>query len=107
MYRDFASHRWTEDEILSLAAGVESNTNHPLGKAIVEASRSANCHNMKVISLQTHFIYIVWSQLMYSLTAHTREDVTLSSIRGLSWLDRKPNHLTHHIQVEAYSLRLI
>lgn len=39
---------WTEVEILSLAAGVESNTNHPLGKAIIEASRAASCHIVKV-----------------------------------------------------------
>jgi cation transport ATPase len=39
---------WTEVDILSFAAGVESNTNHPLGKAIMEAARAANCLNMKV-----------------------------------------------------------
>ncbi|KAK3123724.1 hypothetical protein QOZ80_8AG0635110 [Eleusine coracana subsp. coracana] len=38
---------WTEVDVLSFAAGVESNTNHPLGKAIIEAARSANCLNMK------------------------------------------------------------
>ncbi|KAJ0975053.1 hypothetical protein J5N97_017018 [Dioscorea zingiberensis] len=30
--------KWTEKEILTLAAGVESNTNHPVGKAIAEAA---------------------------------------------------------------------
>ncbi|GJN15895.1 hypothetical protein PR202_gb02840 [Eleusine coracana subsp. coracana] len=36
-----------EVDVLSFAAGVESNTNHPLGKAIIEAARSANCLSMK------------------------------------------------------------
>ncbi|KAJ6814748.1 copper-transporting ATPase PAA1, chloroplastic isoform X1 [Iris pallida] len=38
------ANKWTEDEILRLSAGVESNTNHPLGKAIMEAARAASCH---------------------------------------------------------------
>ncbi|XP_020090351.1 copper-transporting ATPase PAA1, chloroplastic isoform X3 [Ananas comosus] len=42
------NHRLTEVDILALAAGVESYTNHPLGKAIVEAARVANSANMKV-----------------------------------------------------------
>ncbi|KAH7652769.1 Cu(2+)-exporting ATPase protein [Dioscorea alata] len=41
------SKKWTENEILNLAAGVESNTNHPVGKAITEAARAAGCHNVK------------------------------------------------------------
>ncbi|XP_078162583.1 P-type ATP-ase 1 isoform X2 [Carex rostrata] len=45
--RDGSSHTWTEAEILSLAAGVESNTNHPLGKAILEAARASNYLNLK------------------------------------------------------------
>ncbi|KAJ4745808.1 Copper-transporting P-type ATPase [Rhynchospora pubera] len=44
---DGPSHTWTEAEILSLAAGVDSNTNHPLGKAILEAARASNCLNVK------------------------------------------------------------
>ncbi|KAJ4758830.1 Copper-transporting P-type ATPase [Rhynchospora pubera] len=47
IFRDGPSHTWTEAEILSLAAGVESNTNHPLGKAILEAARASNCLNVK------------------------------------------------------------
>ncbi|ONK60702.1 uncharacterized protein A4U43_C08F21670 [Asparagus officinalis] len=47
--KNSANHKWTEDEILSLAAGVESNTNHPLGKAILEASQIASCQSVKVI----------------------------------------------------------
>ncbi|WOL08706.1 copper-transporting ATPase PAA1, chloroplastic [Canna indica] len=39
--------KWTEADILRLAAGVESNTNHPVGKAIVEAARSVGCQNVK------------------------------------------------------------
>ncbi|EMS52334.1 Putative copper-transporting ATPase PAA1 [Triticum urartu] len=45
--RDYWNNEWTEGDILSLAAGVESNTNHPLGKAIMEAAQAANCINMK------------------------------------------------------------
>lgn len=39
---------WSEVDVLTLAAGVESNTNHPIGKAIVEAAKSRNCRNIKV-----------------------------------------------------------
>ncbi|XP_004973752.1 copper-transporting ATPase PAA1, chloroplastic isoform X2 [Setaria italica] len=45
--KDFGDNQWTEAEILSFAAGVESNTNHPLGKAIMEAAGAANCISMK------------------------------------------------------------
>uniref|UniRef100_A0A453RI07 HMA domain-containing protein n=1 Tax=Aegilops tauschii subsp. strangulata TaxID=200361 RepID=A0A453RI07_AEGTS len=45
--KDSWNNEWTEGDILSLAAGVESNTNHPLGKAIMEAAQAANCINMK------------------------------------------------------------
>ncbi|KAF2920194.1 copper-transporting ATPase PAA1, chloroplastic [Oryza sativa Japonica Group] len=40
--KDSCNNEWT-GEILSLAAGVESNTTHPLGKAIMEAAQAANC----------------------------------------------------------------
>ncbi|KAJ7968194.1 Copper-transporting ATPase [Quillaja saponaria] len=43
-----AYHAWSEVEVLRLAAGVESNTLHPVGKAIVEAARAVNCHDAKV-----------------------------------------------------------
>jgi Cu2+-exporting ATPase len=33
---------------LKLAAGVESNTIHPVGKAIVEAAQAASCTSVKV-----------------------------------------------------------
>ncbi|KAK1288371.1 hypothetical protein QJS10_CPB19g01413 [Acorus calamus] len=39
--------KWTEYEVLRLAAGVESNTIHPVGKAIVEAASAAGCQNVK------------------------------------------------------------
>uniref|UniRef100_A0A0D3H1J5 P-type ATPase A domain-containing protein n=1 Tax=Oryza barthii TaxID=65489 RepID=A0A0D3H1J5_9ORYZ len=42
-WQDSCNNEWTEGEILSLAAGVESNTTHPLGKAIMEAAQAANC----------------------------------------------------------------
>ncbi|EPS61648.1 hypothetical protein M569_13146, partial [Genlisea aurea] len=43
-----ADRGWSETEVLRLAAGVESNTIHPIGKAIVEAARASNCLNAKV-----------------------------------------------------------
>jgi Cu2+-exporting ATPase len=39
---------WSEVEVLMLAAAVESNTTHPVGKAIVKAARARNCQTMKV-----------------------------------------------------------
>ena len=39
---------WSEVEVLKLAAGVESNTIHPVGKAIVEAAQAASCTSVKV-----------------------------------------------------------
>lgn len=45
--KDCWNNEWTEGGILSFAAGVESNTNHPLGKAIMEAAQAANCLDMK------------------------------------------------------------
>ncbi|KAH9697884.1 Copper-transporting ATPase PAA1 [Citrus sinensis] len=41
-------HPLSETEILKFAAGVESNTVHPIGKAIVEAAEFSNCQNVKV-----------------------------------------------------------
>ncbi|KAG5015010.1 hypothetical protein JHK85_021146 [Glycine max] len=35
-------------EVLRLAAAVETNSVHPVGKAIVDAAQAANCHNAKV-----------------------------------------------------------
>ncbi|CDO97451.1 unnamed protein product [Coffea canephora] len=42
-----SSLKWSEVDILRLAAGVETNTNHPVGKAIVHAAQAANCPVMK------------------------------------------------------------
>ncbi|KAL5705266.1 P-type Cu(2+) transporter [Ranunculus cassubicifolius] len=39
---------WSQAEILQLAAGVESNTIHPIGKAIVEAAKASGFQSMKV-----------------------------------------------------------
>lgn len=36
-------------EVLSLAAAVESNSVHPVGKAIVDAARAVNSHDAKVL----------------------------------------------------------
>ncbi|KAK4564039.1 hypothetical protein RGQ29_006220 [Quercus rubra] len=44
-----AHHTWSEVEVLKLAAGVETNTVHPVGKAIVEAARAVDCQNAKVV----------------------------------------------------------
>ncbi|XP_010526998.1 PREDICTED: copper-transporting ATPase PAA1, chloroplastic isoform X3 [Tarenaya hassleriana] len=38
----------SEVEVLKLAASVESNTSHPVGKAIIEAARNHNCQIIKV-----------------------------------------------------------
>ncbi|XP_020526220.1 copper-transporting ATPase PAA1, chloroplastic isoform X2 [Amborella trichopoda] len=38
---------WSEHEVLRLAAAVESNTNHPIGKAIIEAAQAAGCQYVK------------------------------------------------------------
>ncbi|GAB4853227.1 Polyamine N-acetyltransferase 1 [Ancistrocladus abbreviatus] len=38
----------SDTELLKLAAAVESNTIHPVGKAIVEAARAVSCQNVKV-----------------------------------------------------------
>ncbi|XP_042492322.1 copper-transporting ATPase PAA1, chloroplastic [Macadamia integrifolia] len=43
-----SNQKWSEVEVLRLAAGVDSNTIHPVGKAIVEAAKAAGCQNVKV-----------------------------------------------------------
>ena len=48
--RSDSNGKWSEVDLLKLAAGVESNTIHPIGKAIVEAARAVNCPNVKVSS---------------------------------------------------------
>ncbi|CAL0318295.1 unnamed protein product [Lupinus luteus] len=39
---------WSDAEVLRLAAAVESNSVHPVGKAIVDAAKEFNCNNAKV-----------------------------------------------------------
>ncbi|MED6170352.1 Polyamine N-acetyltransferase 1 [Stylosanthes scabra] len=39
---------WSDVEVLRLAAAVESNSVHPVGKAIVDAAQKVNCTNAKV-----------------------------------------------------------
>jgi cation transport ATPase len=53
--RDSCNNEWT-GEILSLAAGVESNTTHPLGKAIMEAAQAANCLYLQVVAAKVYYI---------------------------------------------------
>lgn len=43
------SSEFTEQEVLKLASGVESNSNHPVGKAILEAARAAGCSNTEIL----------------------------------------------------------
>lgn len=38
----------SKTDVLRLAAGVEKNTNHPIGKAIVAAAQALNCAFTKV-----------------------------------------------------------
>ncbi|XP_039068674.1 LOW QUALITY PROTEIN: copper-transporting ATPase PAA1, chloroplastic-like [Hibiscus syriacus] len=47
--RQHSDNIWSEDEVLKLAAAVESNTIHPVGKAIVEAAQAVKCPNIKVV----------------------------------------------------------
>lgn len=42
-HRQDSTLKWSEVDILRLAAGVETYTNHPVGKAIVHAAQTANC----------------------------------------------------------------
>ncbi|KAF5762987.1 putative hydrolase [Helianthus annuus] len=42
-----SNEKWSETDVLKLAAAVESNTLHPIGKAILEAARAAKCSNVK------------------------------------------------------------
>ncbi|KAL7582821.1 hypothetical protein Lser_V15G46032 [Lactuca serriola] len=42
-----STETWSENEVLKLAAAVESNTIHPIGKAIREAAKVAKCPNVK------------------------------------------------------------
>ncbi|PON63833.1 P-type ATPase, subfamily IB [Parasponia andersonii] len=46
--RQQSSYSWSEVEVLNLAAAVEANTVHPVGKAIVEAAQAINFQNVKV-----------------------------------------------------------
>ncbi|KAG6409149.1 hypothetical protein SASPL_132183 [Salvia splendens] len=47
MLNSASNYNWSEVDILKLAAGVESSTIHPIGKAIVEAANARNCLNVK------------------------------------------------------------
>ncbi|KAK4801500.1 hypothetical protein SAY86_021987 [Trapa natans] len=47
--RQDSSAAWSEAEILQLASAVESNTLHPVGRAIVEAAQARNCSKLKII----------------------------------------------------------
>ncbi|KAK9166602.1 hypothetical protein Scep_001793 [Stephania cephalantha] len=46
--RKDSSHKWSQIEVLKLAAAVESNTMHPVGKAIVEAAKASGLQHIKV-----------------------------------------------------------
>ncbi|KAK9163166.1 hypothetical protein Syun_004068 [Stephania yunnanensis] len=46
--RKDSSHKWSQIEVLKLAAAVESNTMHPVGKAIVEAAKASGLQHIKL-----------------------------------------------------------
>lgn len=50
---------WSEVDILKLAAGVESNTIHPIGKAIVAAARAVNAPTVKVVCQLQSLLFFV------------------------------------------------
>lgn len=58
----------SEVDVLMLAAAVESNTTHPVGKAIVKAARAHNCQTMKVGLLNDMCVPCLM-KLMNSITA--------------------------------------
>lgn len=56
---------WSEVDILKLAAGVESNTIHPIGKAIVAAARAVNAPTVKVVCWLQAVLFFV--EVVYEL----------------------------------------
>lgn len=40
--------QWTEEELLALAAGVESSSSHPIARALVDAARAGGCRSVLV-----------------------------------------------------------
>lgn len=57
-YSQSSDDAFSKDEILCLAAGVETYTNHPVGKAIVEAARSADCPAIKVLCRIVYLLFL-------------------------------------------------
>ena len=70
--RQHSDNIWSEDEVLKLAASVESNTIHPVGKAIVEAARAVKCPNIKVL-----FRFTVNSLLWYIIMQRTATELSI------------------------------
>lgn len=55
----------SESDVLRLAAGVEMNTNHPIGKAIVAAAQAVNSTFVKV---SFYSAYCSWIIMVFKLT---------------------------------------
>lgn len=43
-----APPKWTERELLTLAAGVEQRTSHPIARALVQAATLSGCRQAEV-----------------------------------------------------------
>jgi len=81
--RVIATPRWTEDEVLSLAAGLERSSEHPLARAIVEGARQRAVAAREVTHFQSltgqgvtgragpHSLVLGSSALMEQLGANT------------------------------------
>ncbi|XP_058086105.1 copper-transporting ATPase PAA1, chloroplastic [Magnolia sinica] len=78
--RQNSNYKWSEVEVLRLAAGVESNTIHPVGKAIVEAARAAGCQNAKATD------GTFWEEPGSGAMAMVDQKVV--SVGSLGWLQR-------------------
>ncbi|OVA14196.1 Cation-transporting P-type ATPase [Macleaya cordata] len=89
-----SNHKRSEVEVLRLAAGVESNTIHPVGKAIVEAARAAGCQNVKVVD--GTFREEPGSGAVATI------DQKKVSVGTLEWVQRHGVHENPFIEVEEF-----
>nr|KYP61147.1 Putative copper-transporting ATPase PAA1 [Cajanus cajan] len=82
-------------EVLRLAAGVESNSVHPVGKAIVDAAQAFNCHNAKVTD--GTFLEEPGSGAVATI------DNKKVSVGTLEWITRNGVINSIHQEVEKYN----
>ncbi|ESW31097.1 hypothetical protein PHAVU_002G208800 [Phaseolus vulgaris] len=82
-------------EVLRLAAAVESNSIHPVGKAIVDAALAVNCHNAKVID--GTFLEEPGSGAVATI------DNKKVSVGTLEWITRHGVINSLHQEVEKYN----